>query len=293
VTLLDPHLQQRLARVRIRTQHAQPFRGIGDRRSRKQGPGMEFADHRPYQFGDDIRYLDQHAYSRLRQHHVKLFSLHQSLEITVLLDASASMGFGQPEKYTFAASLAAALTYIGLAGGDAVTVGTLSDGSVSWFHRLTGVQRSRELFSWLQKRRPTGATRLADAARASANRLPVSGLVIVLSDWLDVDFDAVVRLLAAAGQEVVGVQVLAPEEMEPERLGMGAARLIDAEDGDALLEMPLDPSVFESYRRELEAVRFELAQALTRRGGRYLLARSDERLARVLLHDWRSKGFLR
>jgi len=276
----------------MRVQHAEPFSGIGDRRSKKHGSGMEFADHRPYQFGDDIRHLDSHAYSRLRQHHVKLFSLHQSLEITLLIDTSASMAFGTPEKYRFAASLGAALSYIGLAGGDAVTVGTLAEGRVAWFYRLTGVQRSAELFRWLERKRASGSTDLVGAVRAAAGSLPPSGLVVLMSDWLGGDNDAVVRLLEAAGQEVVGVQVLAPEELEPELLGAGAARLYDAETGEGPLAMSLDRSVFERYRSELGALREDLSRALTRRGGRYFAVRSDQHLSRVLLHDWRAAGFL-
>lgn len=276
----------------MRVQRAEPFSGIGERRSKKHGSGMEFADHRPYQFGDDIRHLDSHAYSRLRQHHVKLFSLHQSLEITLLVDASASMGFGNPQKYRFAASLAAALSYVGLSGGDAVTVGTLAGGEVAWFYRLTGVQRTRELFRWLEQRRPEGATDLASSARAAAERLPPSGLAVLLSDWLGGGHDAVVRLLEAAGQEVVGVQVLAPEELEPELLGAGAVRLYDGETGEGPLEMALDRGAFDRYRAELGELRAELSRTLTRRGGRYLAVRSDQRLSRVLLHDWRSSGFL-
>lgn len=253
---------------------------------------MEFADHRPYQFGDDIRYLDPYAYSRLRQHHVKLFSLDQSLEITVLLDASGSMGFGTPQKYAFAASLVAALAYVGLTSGDAVTVGLLADGGVSSFPRLGGPQRAQELFGWLEQRRPAGATQLADAVRVAAGRVPQSGLTVVVSDWLDVEAASAVRLLEAAGQEVVGVQVLAPEEEEPERLGAGAARLYDGEGGSGAVEIALDRDAFVRYRRELSAFRLEIGQALTRRGGRFFAVRSDDSLARLLLHDWRAAGFL-
>lgn len=292
MSLLDPRLKQRLARVRMRVQRAEPFSGIGERRSKKHGSGMEFADHRPYQYGDDIRYLDSYAYSRLRQHHIKLFSIHQSLEIVLLVDASGSMAYGTPQKYRFAASLAAALSYIGLAGGDAVTVSVLASGRVDWFYRLTGVQRTRELFRWLESRRPDGTTDLVGAVRAAAERLPPTGVVVVLSDWLAGDNEAVVRLLEAAGQEVVGVQVLAPEELEPELLGAGAARLYDAETGAGPLEVSLDRVVFDRYRSELAELREGLARALTRRGGRYLAVRTDQRLSQVLLHDWRSSGFL-
>lgn len=292
MSLLDPHLRQRLGRLRLRVQNAEPLQGMGDRRSRKHGSGMEFADHRPYQFGDDIRHLDPYAFARFQQHHVKLFSVHQSLEVTLLLDVSASMGFGTPEKYRLAASLTGALAYVGVAGGDAIRVGLLADGAVSWFHRLTGVQRTAELFAWLERRRPFGATDLVGAVKAAAERLPPSGVTVLLSDFLGADNEVATRLLEAAGQELVGVHVLSPEELEPGLLGTGAARLYDGETGAGPLEVSLDRGTLARYRVELAALCEEVTRAFMRRGGRYLRVCSDEELARVLLHDWRSAGFL-
>lgn len=292
MSLLDPKLKQRLGRSRLRPLRAEPSGGIGERRSKRLGPGMEFADHRPYQFGDDIRFLDPHVHARLGEHYVKLFSLQQSLEVTVLLDASASMAFGTPQKYRFAAALAASLTYVCLCGGDAVTVATLVDDDVAWFPRLTGVQRSEELFRWLEHRRPRGSTGLAAAARSVADRLQSGGVAIVLSDWLTDEFEAALRLFEAAGQEVVGVHVLAPEEVEPEGLAAGAVSLYDAERNDGPLAMTFDAFTLDRYRTELTRFRAELTESLRRRGGRYFPVRSDQRLERVLLRDWRAAGLL-
>lgn len=292
MALLDPKLKQRLVRTRLRVLRAEPTSGVGDRRSRQLGPGMEFADHRPYQFGDDIRFLDPHVFARLGEPYIKLFSLQQALEVTLLLDASASMGFGTPQKLRFAAGLTAALAYVSLCGGDAVTVTALADEGVARFPRLTGVQRMEELLGWLEQRRPGGTTGLESAARAVAGRLRPGGLVIVLSDWLTRESEVALRLFEAASQEVVGVQVLAPEEVEPERLAAGAVSLLDAErEGDAL-PMTFDGPTLDRYRDELRSFQAELAEALRRRGGRYLAVRSDQPLERVLLRDWRAAGLL-
>lgn len=290
--LLEPKLRQRLGRARLRVLRAEPTGGVGDRRSRQLGPGMEFADHRPYQFGDDIRFLDPHVFARLGEHYVKLFSLQQSLEVTLLLDASASMGFGNPEKLGFAASLAAALAYVSLCGGDAVSVAALAGDGVARFPRLTGVQRSEELFGWLERRRPHGSTGLASAARSLAGSLRGGGLVIVLSDWLTDETETALRLFEAAGQEVVGIQVLSPEELEPERLAAGAVSLYDAEREGEAVQLTFDETSLHRYRDELRSFQSELAEALRSRGGRYLAVRSDQQLERVLLRDWRGAGLL-
>ncbi len=291
MSLLSPTLQRRLGRLHLRAAHADASRGTGERRSRLRGAGIEFADHRLYQPGDDIRYLDPHAYARLRQHHIKLYSVYQALEVTIVRDASASMDVGSPTKHDVAGRLAAALAYTALAGGDTVAVATVHAADVAWSGRLQGVQRTPELFARIEGERPAGTTALGAAARRVAGRLPVAGLVIVISDWLAPDSGDAVRALAGAGHEVVGVQLLAPEELEPERLGHGPTRLVDTETGERV-DLALTAQAFRRYRDELEAERTALARSLTRRGGRLLTVRSDQDLERVLLHDWRSARFL-
>lgn len=291
MSLLEPSLRQKLGRLRLGVRGAEATSGIGERRSRWLGAGIEFADHRPYQLGDDIRYLDRYAYARLGQHHVKQFSLYQRLSVAILLDASASMAFGTPQKYRFGAALAAALAYIALAGGDSVLVGTFAGGTIAWFRRLYSVQGAAELCGWLERTKPRGPTELRPTVRRAAQRLTPGGLTILVSDWLDDHDDQVFTALEAVGQEVVAAQLLAPEEVEPERLGDGDVRLLDAE-SRLDVELSLDAGVFAGYRRELGRLRAQLAEAVRRHEGRYLQVRSDDDLERLLLRDWRATGFL-
>ena len=94
-----------------------PVRGglKGGRRSVKRGQSVEFADYRDYTLGDDLRQLDWNVYARLEKLFVKLFVEEEDVTITLLIDASASMATGTPDKLLFAKRAAAALGYIGLA----------------------------------------------------------------------------------------------------------------------------------------------------------------------------------
>ena len=105
-----------------------PVRGglKGGRRSVKRGQSVEFADYRDYALGDDLRQLDWNVYARLEKLFVKLFVEEEDVTVTLLLDASASMASGRPEKLLFAKRAAAALGYIGLASEDRVAVSALS-----------------------------------------------------------------------------------------------------------------------------------------------------------------------
>lgn len=306
MSLLPPRLLQRLTRSRLRPRRARASTGVGERRSQAKGTGAEFADYRPYEPGDDIRHLDPHVFARLGEHHIRQFSLEQGLPVTVLLDASASMRFGQPQKFAFAQSVAAALAYVALAGGDRVQVGTFAGDRVAWFAPLHGVQRAPTLFSWLERQAPRGATDLPRVAQLARSRLRQDGLLIVVSDWLTPDLEPnpaadsvsglndlerALRTFAQARQELVAVQVLAPEEEEPERLGAGGLRLLDAETGREV-ELALDAAIIARYREEFEGWSRGVQHAVRAHQGLFLRVRSDADLERLLTRDLRNAGLL-
>lgn len=302
MSLLSPRLLQRLTRSRLRPRRALASTGVGERRSQAKGTGAEFADYRPYEPGDDIRHLDPHVFARLGEHHIRQFSLEQQLPVTILLDASASMRFGQPEKFEFARAVAAGLAYVALAGGDRVQVGTFAGDRVAWFAPLHGVQRAPALFGWLERQVPRRATDLPRVARLARSRLRQDGLLIVVSDWLTPDLEPdpasglndlerALRTFAQARQELVAVQVLAPEEEEPERLGAGGLRLLDAETGREV-ELSLDAALIVRYREAFEAWSCGVQRAVRVHQGLFLRVRSDADLEGLLTHDLRSAGLL-
>ena len=103
------------------------FRGRmkGERRSKRKGQSVEFADFRGYVPGDDLRFIDWNTYARLDRLFLKMFLEEEDLHFYALIDASASMGFGEPTKLHYAKQLAAALGFIGLVRGDRVRIETL------------------------------------------------------------------------------------------------------------------------------------------------------------------------
>jgi uncharacterized protein (DUF58 family) len=291
MSLLDPQLLQRLAHLRLRPRRAVALTGVGEHRSRGKGPGIEFADHRAYQPGDDIRHLDRHVYARLGRHVIKQFSLYQQLQVTILVDASASMAFGQPPKLRRAAELAGGLAYLGLTGGDQVLVGAFTGAQVSWYPRLQGARQVQGLFRWLERVQPQGGTELRRVLHESIPRLQPGGLLIVISDWLTDATEAALAAWHHAGQELVGVHLLAPEELEPDRLGTGPVRVIDAESG-LEVETSLDADTLTRYRLELQRWMEQLRGLFYKQDGRYFRTRSDDALDSTLLGEWRAKGFI-
>lgn len=112
--LLSPDLLARLERLELVSRKVFRGRMKGERRSRRKGQSVEFADFRSYVPGDDLRLIDWNLYARLDQLFLKLFLEEEDLHLYALVDASESMNFGDPTKLFVAKQLAAVLGYIGL-----------------------------------------------------------------------------------------------------------------------------------------------------------------------------------
>src|SRR4051812_7697402 len=193
-TVFDEGFLRQLERLGVLMK--QPARGglKGGRRSVKRGQSVEFADYRDYSLGDDLRQLDWNVYARLEKLFVKLFVEEEDVTVTLLVDASASMANGHPEKLLFAKRAAAALGYIGLASEDRVAVSALVGRTARRRAALRGSGRVFRLLADLSAIEPLdGPTDLVVAARHAAAQLHGRGVVVLLSDLLDPAADKVIR----------------------------------------------------------------------------------------------------
>jgi uncharacterized protein (DUF58 family) len=288
--LPSPGLLASLKRSRFLVRRARATVGIGERRSRRKGSGMEFIDYREYQPGDDVRHLDPHLYLRSGGHYVRQHAVEQQLPVAIIIDGSASMKFGTPAKFEFACGLAAALAFVGLAGGDVVEIGVHASGRLTWSPSIRGVRRAPVFFDWLAAQRPGGAG-FGKMLGEALPRLAYRGLVILVSDWWVDDPDADLQVLGSLRQEVFAVHVASAEELDPARLGTGEACLVDSETG-AEIELMIDSNALDGYRTEFAAWQDRLRARITAGLGRYLPVRSDVSLERLLIHDWRQQGLI-
>ena len=147
----------------------------GERKSPRRGSSVEFADYRPYEVGDDLRYVDWNAFARLNRLYLKVFIDEEDLCIHLLLDASGSMDYGTPNKFRYAVRLAAALAFIGFVNLERVGVGGVPrpqsprDGS-----RRAGGTSSCRSRSFLANLTPGGGTAFNDrpSSTRSGRRTP-------------------------------------------------------------------------------------------------------------------------
>jgi uncharacterized protein (DUF58 family) len=227
------------------------FRGSvkGERRSPRRGHSVEFADYRAYGHGDDLRYVDWNIYGRLDRLHVKLFVDEEDLCLHLLVDASASMGFGAPSKLDYAVRLAAALGFVGLVNHERVGLGVLRERIAEGWSPTRGRSQVIPMMNFLDDLRPEGGTSLDAGLSSYAKRAREAGLVVVISDLLDpAGYERGVRALLERRFDVHVVHLLDPEEMSP-TLG-GDLRLIDSESGE-LRDLTVDAEAVRAYRERL------------------------------------------
>src|SRR5256714_15684925 len=112
--LLDPTFMARLDQLDLISRKLLAGKMKGERRSKRRGQSVEFADYRNYVVGDDLRFIDWNIYARLDKPFLHLFLAEEDLSLYILLDVSASTNYGTPNKSHYIKQVAAALGYIGL-----------------------------------------------------------------------------------------------------------------------------------------------------------------------------------
>ena len=199
------------------------FRGrlLAQRRTKQLGGGIEFADHREYTPGDDLRYLDWNVYAKYGDLLLKRFQEEEDLHVYILLDASKSMNSGSPNKFDYARRVAAALAYIALADLDRVSILAYADKPLDVLPLTRGKDRVLSILRFLESVKTGGsATDLAAVARSLVNRAQRTGLVVIISDLYDqAGFRAGVDLLRHRRFEPHVIQLHTIEEANPTFLG--------------------------------------------------------------------------
>jgi uncharacterized protein (DUF58 family) len=262
--LLSPDFLARLERLSLLAR--KPVRGwtAGQRRSRRTGHSVEFADYRPYGAGDDLRYVDWNIYGRSDRMVVKLFVDDEELCLHLLVDASASMDCGEPSKLRWASRMAAALGVVGLAGLERVGLGVLHDQVSAGWPPARGRAHITPLMDYLADVRGHGVTDLNGALSRHAATLRGPGLMVLISDLLDPSgYERGLRAVLERGFELHVIHVLSPDELEPPL--SGDLRLIDRETGEARM-LRIDGAVLRGYAERLQTF-LDQAQAFCRANG--------------------------
>ncbi len=288
--LFDDDFQRKLDMLALVSKRVFAGRMRAERRTKKSGSGVEFADHRDYQPGDDFRTLDWNVYQRFDRLLVRLYEEEEDLAIYFLVDASGSMGFGGGEKLRYAKRTVAALAYVGLANLDRVSVVSTTDHVVGRMPSTRGKPRIFKVFRFLTELQPSGQTDLESATRAFVAQHKRRGLVVLASDLYDPKgFERGINVLRYSGFDPFVVHVVDREDATPKLAG--DVRIYDCETGEER-EVTVTSSVLARYEAAYHAYLGEVERFCSAKRVPYVRADVSVPFDELILHVFRRGGFL-
>jgi uncharacterized protein (DUF58 family) len=289
--LFDDEFQRKLEYLALVSRRVFAGRLRAERRTKKSGSGVEFADHREYQPGDDFRYLDWNVYQRFDKLLVRLFEEEEDLAIYFILDTSASMGFGDGKKIKYAKKVCAALAYVGLANLDRVTIVTTSDRVMERMPETRGKARIFKAFRFLREVGVEGVTDLGDAMKTFVAQNKRRGLAVLVSDLYDPSgFEKGINVLRYNKFDPFVVHVVDPAEGRPKL--NGDVLVYDCETGDER-EVTVTAKVLERFQEAYSRYHAEIDRFCATRQVPYVTAGVDVPFDELILRVFRRGGFLR
>ncbi|MGA2500048.1 MAG: DUF58 domain-containing protein [Tepidisphaeraceae bacterium] len=289
-TLLTSQFMARLDQLDVMSRKILAGKMKGERRSKRRGQSVEFADYRNYVIGDDLRFIDWNIYARLDRIFLKLFLEEEDLALHLIIDVSKSSDYGDPGKFRYMQRVAAALGYIGLVNYNRVVVNAIADGVVADTGGMRGRTRVARLIDFIEKLKPEGAGNLAEACKRFALAHRQKGICVILSDFFDKGgYESGLRYLAGGKYDLFTIQVLSPQEIDPPL--EGDLKLRDMEDGD-LAEVSITQPLLKQYKSNLNAYCLAVKDYVTRRGGTYLFTSTAVPFDTLILNYLRERGLV-
>ncbi|HEY7711238.1 MAG TPA: DUF58 domain-containing protein [Candidatus Entotheonella sp.] len=261
----DPLVLAKISNMSLRARYVVEGMLSGLHKSPYRGYSVEFAEHREYVPGDEIRRIDWKAYGKFDRYFVKEYEEETNLRATIFLDASASMAYGSQglSKFEYGCYLAASLAYLMLRQGDYVGLVTFGAEVQRYIPPRSGLAHMQALMHQLESTEPSGETHLDRSLREIAGKITKRGMMLVISDLFD-DPEAVLRTLKFfrhRRNEVMVFHLLDHDELE-----FPFERLTVFEDIEAPAARVLaEPKVIrEAYLQQLQTFINDYRQACRR-----------------------------
>ena len=289
--LLNPEFLKRLEQLQLTSRRI--FRGKmrGERRSKRKGVSIEFADYRNYVRGDDLRFIDWNIFSRLDRLFLKLFMEEQDLFFYLVLDVSKSMDFGEPQKLFYGKQIAAALAYIGLTHQDKVGITAFAAGEREVMRPTRGRPHVWRMLEFLNQLKPDGGTSLGETCREFVMKNRQSGIVVLVTDFFDErGFEDALKYFLYGNYEVFVIHVMDRKELEPEI--QGHLDLVDSE-SEENIEITITPQLLKQYKDTVQAYCTQIGDYCTQYGMNYLTTATDVPFDHIILRYLRQRGLLK
>jgi len=297
--LISPALMAKLEQMELVSRKIFRGRMKGERRSRRKGQSVEFADFRNYVAGDDLRFVDWNMYARLDKLFLKLFLEEEELHFYILIDVSESMQFGTPTKLHYAKQLAASLGYIGLCRSDRVKIEPLDGNKRNTAPVFRGRKSLWQMMNYLEYFAAgssgsggSGAeVSLTEAVRSFCLRNSGKGILLLITDLMDKSgYQDALKYLVAQQMDVYLIHVLSQEEIDPDITG--DLKLVDCEDAD-VAEISVSQRLIDRYRATLASFITEARDFSSKRGIVYTMTSTERSVDRLVSRYLRQRGLVR
>ncbi len=264
---------------------------VKPRRRKRIGTGLEFADRRDYEHGDDLRYLDWNFYARMERLLLRLFEEEQELPVYFLLDSSKSMLGGSPVKFDYARRALTALAYLALANMDSVSVWAFSEALGPYMPPKKGRSQVFAVTEFLENLRPGRGTDLAGSFASFVAKAPRPGLAVVISDFFDPEgCEKGLKTLFHNKFDLFLLHLHDTRDKEPDFLS--DVKLLDSETGESL-NLTISPKIRDAYAREFEQFGKEIQRFAARHGAGWLGASTSLPFEEMVLSVLREGEFIK
>ena len=280
--LLDPRAIARAEALGMNARFIVEGYMAGEHKSPYRGVAIEFAQHREYAPGDDVRHVDWKVQAKTERLYIKQYEQETNFVAHLLLDGSESMNYGSGElsKLEYGKMMAACLSYLILYQRDAVALGIFDDEVQEYLPRSDNRDNLFKIMDRLAGFGPERETRIAPVLHGMASQIRRKGIVIVISDFFDDEQEVIegIQHLRFNGHEVIVKQVQEHNEIDLPFSGM-----IELDGLENIPRIQTRPSqIKKSYHREFEAFRERLRTACERHQCHFLDVRTDHSLDEVL-----------
>ena len=264
----------------------------GNHKSRTFGSSCEFVDYRNYVPGDDITKIDWNAYARFETLYLKLYLDERQLHTKIYIDVSQSMAFGDGKKGEAALQIAATLAYLSVTELDKVSVFTIRGGEVT--EVISAISGRERYFAEIGK---LNGIEFGGDCFISEGIMPTQvgygdGLSVIISDFLtDNDYENAIDYLADKKRDLLCVQVLSSEEINPKVRGKNI--FYDSEDAGRMYRKNINRDIIKAYREAVRYVQDRIRDYCNARGAEYVLVRDDKPLDGLFFEQLTQLGVLK
>ena len=264
----------------------------GNHKSRTYGSSCEFVDYRNYVPGDDITKIDWNAYARFETLYLKLYLDERQLHTKIYIDVSQSMDFGDGKKAEMALQIAATLAYLSVTELDRVSIYTIKNGEVTEIiSSLSGRERYFAEITKLNDIEFSGDCLISEGIMPTQVGYG-DGLSVIISDFLtDANYENAIDYLADKKRDLLCVQVLSSEELNPKVRGKNI--FYDSENPQKSYQKNINRDIIKAYREAVQYVQDRIRNYCNARGAEYVLVKDDKPVDEIFFEQLTAMGVMK